>query len=161
MPRGFVRPRSKLRGIMHESNLQAVKAIYQAMERGDVPGILEMIGENVEWGYEVVHSDAPWHTTVRGRHAVPRYFGALLDNVKVLRIEPLEYSASGAQVVARVKVEYTVRRSGRRVSLNQVHWWTFDQGGRVVRLWHWEDTAAVRDAWLAEPAETSQRNPAT
>jgi len=132
---------------MNDRNLQAVRKMYEAMNRGDVMAMIEMVAEEVVWGYEVAHSDAPWHTTVHGKRGITRYIGALIENVQIQRIEPQQFVVSDQQVVARVKTEYTVRRTGKRVAVEQVHWWTFDQAGRVVRLWHWEDTAAVLEAW--------------
>jgi ketosteroid isomerase-like protein len=50
-------------------------------------------------------------------------------------------------VVVKLRIAYTVKRSGRRVDEEQVQWWTFDDAGRVSGLRHYEDTAAIRDAW--------------
>lgn len=132
---------------MNERNLQAVKKMYEAMNRGDVMSMIELVAEDVVWGYEVAHSDAPWHTTVHGKRGITRYIGALIENVQMHGIEPQAYVVSDQQVVARVRTDYTIRKTGKRVSLEQVHWWSFDQTGRINRLWHWEDTAAVRRAW--------------
>jgi ketosteroid isomerase-like protein len=40
-----------------------------------------------------------------------------------------------------------LRLDGVAVDEEQVQWGSFDDAGRIVSLRHYEDTAAVRDAW--------------
>jgi len=61
--------------------------------------------------------------------------------------EPRAFVAVGRDVVVKLRVAYTVKRTGRRVDEEQVQWWSFDDAGRIAGLRHYEDTAAVRDAW--------------
>ena len=52
----------------------------------------------------------------------------------------------GDDVVAHIRFAFTVKRTGKRVDQEQLHWWTV-QDGKVARLRHFEDTAQVIDAW--------------
>jgi hypothetical protein len=45
-----------------------------------------------------------------------------------------------------VHIEYVVRKTGKRVAMDQLHWWTLDASGQVARLRHYEDTAQVLEA---------------
>jgi ketosteroid isomerase-like protein len=65
--------------------------------------------------------------------------------------EPHGFIASGADVVAHLRLAYTVKKTGRRVDEEQLQWWSLADG-RVTRLRHFEDTAQVIAAWRGLPA---------
>jgi ketosteroid isomerase-like protein len=48
--------------------------------------------------------------------------------------------------VVHLKLAYTVKKTGKKVSEEQLQWWTLE-GGKVSRLMHYEDTAQVVQAW--------------
>jgi ketosteroid isomerase-like protein len=103
----------------------------------------------VEWGYNVARSDVPWHQPVRGRALLPRFFGALAENVAMSVFEPKSFLTAANQVAVHLRIEYTVKRTGKKVAMDHLHLWTFDEQGRVKRLVHFEDTAQVIDACAA------------
>lgn len=61
--------------------------------------------------------------------------------------EPRAFVTDARSVVVKLRVAYLVRKTGRRVDEEQVQWWTFDDGGRITGLRHYEDTAAVQAAF--------------
>ncbi len=71
----------------------------------------------------------------------------MAGNLEFEAFEPRAFAVSGRDVVVKVRVSYRVKRTDRRVDEEQVQWWSFDDGGRIASLRHYEDTAAVRDAW--------------
>jgi uncharacterized protein len=131
---------------MSEQNVQIIQRIYAAFGSGDVPAILERVTEDTEWGFAVGASDVPWHQPVKGKATVPRFFGAIQEHVQMERFEPKELVHSGDHVIAHIEIAYTIRKTGKRVAMDQLHWWTLKEG-RVSRLRHFEDTAAVLAAW--------------
>jgi ketosteroid isomerase-like protein len=134
---------------MSEANQKTVEAVYAAFGRGDVPFILERASEHTAWDFSVAGSDAPWHTPVRSRTELPRFFQAMAENLTFEAFEPLAFVSDGRNVVVRLRVAYRVKRTGRRVDEEQVQWWSFDDAGRIAGLRHYEDTASVRDAWAS------------
>jgi len=133
---------------MSESNIQTVQAIYQAFGRGDVPAVLErMAAGEIAWDYSVSGSDVPWHEPVRRREDLPKFFTALASQVEMRSFEPHAFVAGDRDVAVRVRASYVVKRTGRPVTMEQVHWWGFDASGRVASLRHFEDTHAVITAW--------------
>jgi hypothetical protein len=42
-----------------------------------------------------------------------------------------------------VRIAYGVKKTGKKVDEEQIHWWTLDDGGKVSRMPHYEDTAQV------------------
>ena len=135
---------------MSEANQKTIEAVYAAFGRGDVPFILERVTEGTRWDFNVAHSDVPWHAPIRSRAELPRFFQAFGENVKLEAFEPRTFVTDGRDVIVKLRVAFTVLRTGKRVDEEQVQWWTFDDTGRISGLRHYEDTAAVRDAWRQE-----------
>ncbi len=52
----------------------------------------------------------------------------------------LDVIGDGRQVVAEVRAEFSMPNGGRFAD-EEIHLWTFDESGRVVRLRHYLDTA--------------------
>ena len=71
-----------------------------------------------------------------------------MGNVELEAFEPRQLIAAGDDVVAHIRIAYTVKRTGKRVDEEQLHWWTV-RDGKIARLRHFEDTAQVMAAWRA------------
>lgn len=132
---------------MSEAHVQTIQAIYGAFGRGDVPAILERVTGDVEFRFNVDRSEVPWHATFRGKGELPRFFEALATGTTVHAFVPEEFIHSGAHVVVAVRFEHTLKKTGRHVTEHQLQWWTFDAHGKVARLVHYTDTAAVLAAY--------------
>jgi len=132
---------------MSEANKSTIQAVYGAFGRGDVAFILDRASDGTQWDFSVTGSDVPWHAPVRGKADLPRFFQAMAEHVAFEAFEPRAFLTDGRDVVVKLRVTYTVKRTGRRVDEEQVQWWTFDDGGRIASLRHYEDTAMVRAAW--------------
>jgi hypothetical protein len=134
---------------MSEANKQTILDVYAAFGRGDVAFITSRVTDGTRWDFSVEPSDVPWHAPVGSKADLPSFFRAMAEHVDFEAFEPRAFVVAGRDVVAKVRVAYRVKRSGRRVDEEQVQWWSFDDGGRIASLRHYEDTAAVRDAWRA------------
>jgi ketosteroid isomerase-like protein len=132
---------------MSEANQKTIEAVYAAFGRGDINFILERVGEGTRWDFNVAPSEVPWHAPISSKKDLPRFFQAMAENLTFEAFEPRAFISDGRNVVVKLRVVYTVSRTGRRVDEEQVQWWSFDDGGRIVALRHYEDTASVRDAW--------------
>jgi ketosteroid isomerase-like protein len=133
---------------MSIENVTTIQNIYAAFGRGDVPAIVAAVRPDTKWSFAGARADVPWHAPVESAADLPRFFGAFMENVRIARFEPRELIHCGPHVMVEVAVEYTVVRTGRRVAMDQIHWWTLD-GGAVARLRHFEDTAQVAAAVAA------------
>jgi hypothetical protein len=132
---------------MSEANQKTIEAVYAAFGRGDVPFILERVSERTRWDFSVASSEVPWHKPIASREELPRFFQAMAENVTFEAFEPRAFVSEGREVAVKLRVAYQVKRSGRRVDQEQIQWWSFDDAGRILALRHYEDTAAVREAW--------------
>ncbi|HKE17113.1 MAG TPA: nuclear transport factor 2 family protein [Kofleriaceae bacterium] len=134
---------------MSDKNIAVVQKIYQAFGTGDVPGILEHIAEDMR-GFGVVSEtrEIPWHMQITRKADVPSFFQALAAECDFTRFEPRDFAASGDQVYCTVSYDVTIRRNGRKLSIdNTMHRFTL-KNGRVVEWRGSEDTDRVRKALL-------------
>jgi ketosteroid isomerase-like protein len=127
---------------MTNENTKLIQSIYEAFGRGDVPFIAARVRPDARWDFNVTNSDVPWHVPVTGPAEVPKFLAAFVENVTLEAFEPRQLIASGDEVIAHIRLAYTVRRTGKRVDEEQLHWWTL-RDGKVARLRHFEDTAQV------------------
>ncbi len=127
-------------------NVTLIQSIYEAFGRGDVTFIAARVRTDARWDFNVTESEVPWHVPVTGPSEVPRFLGAFGENVSLEAFEPTQLIATGDEVIAHVRLAYTVKRTGERVDQDQLHWWTV-RDGKVARLRHFEDTAQVIRAW--------------
>lgn len=125
------------------TQIETVQAIYEAFGRGDVPGILAHLADDVVWDHDSPGFGLPWYAPRTGAAEVPGFFGDLMDNVVLTHFEPLTFLAGGDQVAVVVRFALEVKRTGRSVDTDlEVHLWTLGADGKVVRFGHVVDKHA-------------------
>ncbi len=134
---------------MEIDHVATVQAIYTAFGRGDIAAIQQHVAPETHWDFNGGRSEVPWHRPVENRAGVAAFLGTFGSQVAVLRFEPREFIHSGKHVVVEIRLQYTVLSTGREVTQDQLHWWTFDTNHKVARLRHFEDTAQVLAAVAA------------
>ena len=124
-------------------NAATVAGIYDAFGRGDVPAILARLAEDVAW--------EDWRDNWAQRAGVPAMarrsgpaevadFFAIVGTWTLHEFAVLDVIGNGRQVVAEVRAEFSLPNGGRFAD-EEIHLWTFDESGRVLRLRHYLDTA--------------------
>ena len=124
-------------------HVATVASIYEAFGRGDVPAILAALSEDVRWeewaDNRAQKSGVPWLQFRQGKAGALEFF-AIAGQFKIHEFQVLSLLAGGDQVVAEVLIDTTVS-TGVRYRDEELHLWTFDDAGKVVRLRHYVDTA--------------------
>ncbi|HEY3236681.1 MAG TPA: nuclear transport factor 2 family protein [Polyangiaceae bacterium] len=131
---------------MSDSKVKLIQSVYEAFGRGDVPFICSQVRADARWDFNVTRSDVPWHVPVTGPGEVPKFLASFMDHVQLEAFEPRQFVAMGDEVIAHIRLAYTIRHTGARVDEEQLHWWTVREG-KIARLRHFEDTAQVLAAW--------------
>ena len=120
-----------------------VGSIYTAFGRGDVPAVLEHLADDVAWDEWADNfaqrAGVPHLVPRRGREDVAGFFG-VIGSWTVLGFEVLDLVGDGRQVVAEIRASFELPDGGRFAD-EELHLWTFDDAGRVVRFRHYVDTA--------------------
>ena len=127
------------------SNATTIRELYAAFGRGDVPAVLDHLGEDVSW-------DADWADNYAQRdggldHFRPRRgtagaaeFFAVLAGYAINDFQVQAIIADDSYVVARVEIDVSTPGGGRMRD-QELHLWTFDAAGKIVALRHYIDTA--------------------
>jgi hypothetical protein len=122
------------------SNVETVQEIYALFGKGDVPGILAKLADDVDWEYGQGPSDVPWLQRRRGRAAVSGFFESMAG-FELHKFAPKQIIDGGDTVVALIDVDLTVKATGKRVTEeDEIHLWRFGPDGNVVRFRHGVDT---------------------
>ena len=120
--------------------IETVQQIYGAFGRGDVPAMLALLADDVEWEYNHFPNPAPWLQPIRGRQNMPRFFEALAA-LEFTQFEPRHFFGHANLVVDVVDIAFTVKATGQRViEPETVHLWHFNAEGLVSQFRHRVDT---------------------
>ena len=136
-----------------------INGIYGAFARGDLPAILDTLAPDVsweEWPDNSVHDDpaVPYLVPRHGAAGVAEFFG-LLATFTFHDFQVRSVFAGESEAVARIIAEWSLPNGGR-VRDEEIHWWQFDDAGRVVAFRHYLDTAKHRAAAAGE--DTTRRS---
>jgi ketosteroid isomerase-like protein len=123
---------------------QTITAIYEAFGRGDVPAILERLHPDVRWeswsDSTAQAAGVPWLQPRSDRAGVAEFF-ALVGEWEIHEFKVLDVLASDRQVAVEVIMDATVPATGQSFRDEELHLWTVDEAGLVVRMRHYLDTA--------------------
>ena len=126
-------------------NLETVKQIYAAFGRGDIPAILDTLADDVAWEAWADNSAAkvgvPWLVPRHGKAGAADFFGLIGTTFVVKKFRVLSLMDGGDQVAAEFEIECDVPSTGGHYRDEEMHLWTFDATGKVIRLRHYTDTA--------------------
>ncbi|HMQ61391.1 MAG TPA: nuclear transport factor 2 family protein [Flavilitoribacter sp.] len=127
-------------------NLITVQAIYEAFGKGDIPTILSHLADDVNWESWTDNSaqkaGVPWLQSMKGKDGVLAFF-QLIGNPEVFQIKEFQVLSimdGGRQIAAEFVIEADILSTGGHFRDEEVHLWTFNDQGKVVRLRHYTDT---------------------
>ncbi|HUR59513.1 MAG TPA: nuclear transport factor 2 family protein [Opitutaceae bacterium] len=139
------------------NHVTTVQTMYAAFGRADMPGLLAHVSEDVDWRINV-DPQAPGAAAVsdfrpfRGKKGVSEFFAIIGRDVEFHSFQPLSFLTGGNEVAVRVLFDGTIRPTGRRVKVEAIHHFTFNERGHVTRFLESFDTLAVAAAWNAVKA---------
>jgi len=126
-------------------HLATVSAIYEAFGRGDVPAILDHLAGDVQWESWEDNSGqkagVPWMIPRNDRDGVAEFFRVVATTLDIQEFRILALMGNDNQVAAEFVLEADVRTTGRHYRDEEMHLWTFNDQGKVVRFRHYLDTA--------------------
>lgn len=130
-------------------SLQIVKDGYAAFGRGDVPGLLALMAEDVVW--EIPGPGLPLAGTYRGHEGVASFFQKLGEQTEILEFQPREFLADGNRVLVVGWESFKVKATGRGA---QAHWvMSFTvRNGKISAFCEYTDTKAIADAYASAAA---------
>ena len=127
---------------MSEQSVEVVKRAYAAFAEGDVPAVLEVFADDIEW-HEA--EGMPYGGIYRGGEAVVQnVFGPISQDVEGFAVTPEEFMATGDTVAVVVSYTGTGKVTGKPLNLPVVHVWDI-QDGKAVRFRQFVDTLKFAD----------------
>lgn len=137
---------------MAEQSVQLVEGVYAAFARGDVPGVLGAMADEIEW-HEA--EGMPYGGVHRGGDAVARnVFGPITTDIPDFAVTPIELIPSGDTVAVVVRYTGTGKSTGKELDLEVVHVWDV-RDGKVVRFRQFPDTVKFLEVVPSEVATTA------
>lgn len=122
-----------------------VQQLYAAFGRGDLDAMLALIDEDVDWTLQV---DAPGGELVpmfqngRGHDAVRNYFSGVAQ-MELHEFSPNHFWVDGNIVIVELVLDFTHRITGKRLRVDEIHRFTLNGAGKIVRYRPYADTAAI------------------
>jgi ketosteroid isomerase-like protein len=110
-------------------NVDLVKQTYAAFGRGDLPGLLALVDEEVAWTTPGP-ADLPTAGSRRGKAAVAEFFQTLAGIGDIIRFEPKEFIAQDDRVVVVGDETTRVKATGKTVDVRWVH--VFDVRNQTI-----------------------------
>ena len=119
---------------------ETIQNMYAAFGRGDVPALLELVSDDIEWTF---HGSIglPYMGTVRGKPAVARWFGQVAEVDGIQAFEPREFLAGPDHVTVLGWERTQALPRGRVFESDWIHVFSL-RGGKVTRFIGSYDTAA-------------------
>ncbi len=124
--------------------LACVQTLYAAFGRGDVPAILELLADDVQWRF-VGDAAAPYTAALQGRSALAGWFGDVAKVDDIQAFEPREFLV-GPDHVTVIGWERTVARAtGKAFECDWVHIFSLREG-KICRFLGLLDTERAAGA---------------
>lgn len=135
------------------SNVETVKAIYEAFGKGEIPFILSCLDENVAWekwdGNYAQNTDVPYMRERRNPNEVMEFFGETAK-LGITSFEVASIMEGGNKIAVEFNIE--AERFGKE---EEIHLWTFSENGKIIGFRHYLDTAkhiAANEKYLSATA---------
>jgi uncharacterized protein len=128
-----------------QENVKIVQQAYERYKTGNIPSVLELMSDRVEWVLPEL-AGVPVAGTRHGRDGVADFFSKLSETQQVISFEPLEFIAQGDKVVVLGRYSYRVTSTRQQFDSDWAHVFTI-QNGKIVRFQEFTDTAAVAVAY--------------
>ena len=134
------------------SNADILRRGYAAFTAGDLPEVLALFHENIEWIEPAGHIYAG---TFTGADAiVQNVFMPLGSEWDSYLAEPDTFICEGDQVAALGWLSGTYKATGIAFRARFAHWWTMSDG-RATRFEAIEDTVKIAEAVSVQASESS------
>ena len=128
-----------------KDNLRIVQQAYEAFGKGDLPGLLALLTDDIEWHHPEVEN-VPWAVSCRGKDAVSGFFAAIAKAADIERFEPLHFIAQGDRVIVLGSEAVRAKSTKRAYSTEWAHSFTL-RDGKISIFREYTDTNRIAAAF--------------
>ena len=130
-----------------QTNVAVVQQTYEAVGRGDVPGVLDLLTDDVVWTFQGP-STIPFAGVHHGHEGIAEFFSSVGEALEFVQFEPREFVAQGDNVVVLGYERSLAKATGRPLEQEWAHVYTL-RDGKIATGRFFEDTAAEVSAFGA------------
>ena len=117
-----------------------VQQAYEAFGRRDIPGLLELVSDSVDWEF-VGPKSLPYTGKRTNRSGVGDFFAAVDRSEEIHAFEPREFIEAGEHLTVLGWERTTARDTGKQYETDWVHVFTV-KAGKITRWRGFMNTAA-------------------
>ena len=128
-----------------ETNLRVAQGIYSAFGNGDIPAMLTLLADDIEWEHPGP-AEIPWAGSFHGHDGVVSFFTAIMENADFVGFEPQTFVADGDRVLVVGTEMLKNKANDREWHTAWCHDYTL-MGGKVTKFQEFTNTAAVAAAF--------------
>ena len=112
-----------------QENVSKVREAYETFQRADIPALLGLFSEDIEWDTPGTPGQIPYAGRVRGHAEVGQFFAKLAETEDINHFEPREFIAQGERVVVLGNYRGRVRATNKAYDIDWLHVFTV-RGGK-------------------------------
>jgi ketosteroid isomerase-like protein len=128
---------------MSERNVDLVRRGYQALNSGDIDGVLSLVDPDIEW---IGYTHLPESGNLRGRDEVREWLERFLDAWEEMDVQIVEVVEADDKVAVLVRLSGRGKGSGVEVEGGvDAHVWTIRDGSVVAVTLHQGTRDALRE----------------
>ena len=135
---------------MSQEDVRAIRSLYEAFERKDLPALFAVLHPQVEFYQSAL---LPWGGIYRGQEEAKRFFTTLVAHVES-RVDVDHIIDAGDHIVAVGHSRGRVKASGQTFEIAIVHVWTMQQG-KALRFEIYLDIPPMLRALEGAPSRTT------
>jgi cytochrome c553 len=129
-----------------------VETLYKAFDAGDLETVVGLIADDATWTYYGPDYVLPFAGTFHGPHGVSEFFRIVDETLAEPRAGQREFLVSGDQVTVPGWEESTVKSTGARYRVDNVHLFTV-RNGKITKFEEFINSSDVVEGFLpADPA---------
>jgi uncharacterized protein len=130
---------------MNEQNVAIVQAAYNNFKNGDLPALLSLVSDEVNWQLPEITGVALTGKRT-GVDSVAEFFATVARDQDVIEFSPGEFVAQGDKVVSLGHYKWRVKETGREFEPDFAHVFTI-RDGKIAAFQEYFDTAVAAAAY--------------
>ena len=130
--------------MMMNDNVATINRIYEAFGKGDWSAIMPYLSDNVEWEqWEDNYAQGagvPWLKARKGKAGALEFF-KIVGEFIFKDFHVISVMGNDDHIAAEIYLDAEIPATGGHLKGDEMHLWSFDEQGKVIRFRHYADTA--------------------
>ena len=127
-----------------EENVEIIKNMFTAFEKGNIPCVLNMLAADVKWQSPVTsildRDTVTWARPRKGHKEVAAFFNELVEKMIPEPFEVLGFTSQGDRVIVEGRNGGSIRKTGKRYEHNWIMVLELFEG-KITSCRHYYDLA--------------------